>query len=284
MTTWTQYAADPATNWSLLRELRKSTMHYEHARDHGRPDTPRFALGRLCHSLVFEPELAVDAYAIWDGKQRRGKEWEAFQTQHADRTIVRRRDYDQVVRLADKVRDHFLVRQYTGKGLPEHTIRWVDPETGIACKARLDWLSDDEPVFLELKTCRSADEYAFGAACASLGYHGQCAFYRRGCRALGLPHEPLIVAAELELPHDIALFRMPEYGALAVADELVGKLLRKLADYRELGVAGGRYEEERELVLPRWCYPDSEEELTATIVENPIEDNDDHEEMIDGRL
>jgi hypothetical protein len=275
--TWTQYAADPATNWSLLRELKKSTLHYEHAREHGRPDTPRFAKGRLAHTLVFEPDFAVDAYAIFEGAARKGKAWKEFKAANADKTILKRSEYDPIARLADKVRDHFLVRQYNATGIAEQTIKWKDPETGIECKARIDWTSG-EPVFLELKTCRSADEYAFGSACASLSYHGQCAFYRRGLKANGMDKEPIIVAAELEPPHDIALFRMSEHGALAVGDELVGKLLRKLADYRDLGVAGGRYEEERELILPRWCYPDDDGELTATIVENPAEDNDDNEE------
>ncbi len=265
---WQEYVKDPACNWSTLRELRLSTLHYEYALKNGRADTPRFAAGRAVHALALEPEFFDDGFAIYEGKTRKGKEWDAFETDNASKTILKRNEFAKVSAVAKVVREHFLVRLYTEKGRAEVSIKWVDKETGIECKARVDWISESMPAFLDLKTSKTADEFKFGSAAAGLGYHGQMAFYRRGLLANGIKADALIVAVEMEAPHDLAVFRVAEHGALAVGDELVTNLLRKLADYRSLGVAGGRYEEERELLLPKWCYPSDDDGLTATLMDD----------------
>ena len=41
------YAAVPAVNWSSLKELRKSALHYKHALEDSKKETPALLLGTV---------------------------------------------------------------------------------------------------------------------------------------------------------------------------------------------------------------------------------------------
>ena len=46
------------------------------------------SVGSYAHTLVLEPHLEEVEYAIWEGKSRRGKEWEEFSEANKDKTII----------------------------------------------------------------------------------------------------------------------------------------------------------------------------------------------------
>ena len=264
MTTFQQYRALDAVNWSSLKHLRESPLHYKHALTGADTDTTERAKGRAIHTLVFEPALFEREFAIYEGATRRGKDWDAFEAAHAGQTILKVNEVESVAAAANAVRTHPLVAPYLDGGTFEQTVTWTDPATGLACKARMDWLNEPQRVLLDLKSSTTIDPYRFGRIAARFGYHCQLAHYRAGVtHGLGWePTETLIVAVESEAPYDVGVLVLDEDALYAGAEEVAG-LMQKLVQCRESGAWPGRYTEKAALLLPAYVFGD-EDDADAT--------------------
>lgn len=253
------YAAVDAVNWSTLKWMRESPLVYRHRLLHGYADTPALAMGRVTHTLVFEPQKFDAEYAIWDGGDRRGADWKEFAQANAGRTIFKPAEIETAVAMADAVRNHPLVQPYLAGGLFEHAVQWEDMDTGIACKARPDWIIPSTRILLDLKTAVSADSRRFGSAAARYGYHLQMAMYRNAITyGLGwAPNKVKIVVVEKDAPHEVSIFDVPE-DALDAAAEEVADLLRRVQVCRQTNTWPGRYLEEQPLALPAYIYGEVE--------------------------
>jgi hypothetical protein len=69
-----------------------------------------------------------------------------------------------------------------GSGIPERSIYWTDPATGIRCRIRPDWLKQLADVVLcaDYKSCRDASPDAVAKAVRDHAYHQQDALYTDG--------------------------------------------------------------------------------------------------------
>jgi len=78
-----------------------------------------------------------------------------------------------------------------GMGIPERSIYWTDPATGVRCRVRPDWLiiRPDVTVIVDLKTTTDASPDACSKAIESYSYHQQGALYIDGVQAAGLAPE-----------------------------------------------------------------------------------------------
>jgi len=257
------YFGIDAVNWSTLKLLDESPLAYRHAVEHGRPDSAALALGRVTHTLVFEPHKFTAEYAVYEGGDRRGKAWEAFQAAHEDKTILKPGEIATAQAMADAVRSHPLVRPYLAGGQFERVLQWRDRATGIDCKAKADWIVPGLGLLCDLKTARSVDARRFALDVARYGYHGQLAHYANGVEAdLGWKvRRHMIIAVEKAAPHDVAVFDLaPE--AVECGREKVAELLAKLAACRESNQWPGRYTTEQALDLPGWVYGAGEAEIS----------------------
>lgn len=252
------YAEIDAVNWSTLKWMRESPLVYRHRLTQGYPDTPALAMGRLTHTLTFEPQKFAVEYAIWDG-DRRGKAWAEFKEDNHGKTIFKPAEIETAQAMAEAVRTHGLVAPYLAGGLFEHAVLWTDPETGLPCKARPDWIIPDQRILIDLKTCVSADARRFGAAAARYGYHLQCAMYEAAITyGLGwAPNKVKIVAVEKDPPHEVSVFDVPREALDAAAEEVCG-LLRMVQGCRQTNTWPGRYLEEQQLQLPAYIYGEVE--------------------------
>ena len=248
------YGEIRAVNWSTLKEMRKSPRHYLHRLQNPLKDTPRLGLGRGTHTAVFEPDRFLLDYVLWDG-DRRGKAYTAFCEQHPAQTILKVEEYETCLAMRDAVRSHPVAGPaLTPPGEAEKVLTWTDEETGIACKARLDWWRVG--LLADLKTTADIDRDRFAANAYRMGYHGQMAFYRAGLAANGLDAPPpRIIAVEAAAPHDVAVFGLDD-DALYAGELEVRDLLARVAAGRFSGQWPGRYPEEAPLSLPRWAMAD----------------------------
>jgi hypothetical protein len=253
--TFAEYVAIDRVNFSTLKEMRKSPKHYLFAVENSRKDTKRLALGRATHTAILEPDRFAIEYAVYRGGRRAGKDWDAFCAANKDRTIVNLSEYAAALGMRDSVRAHPIAGPILAAGLPEQTFLWTDPETGVECKCRPDWLATMAGCFVDVKTTVDGEAAKFGALAARYGYHLQAAFYRRGLLAHGLDLPPKIVTVEAAEPYDVAVFAVDE-DALYAGDETVGELLRRVAECRASGKWPGRYQNEERLALPSWAFPD----------------------------
>lgn len=247
-----EYTGIDAVNWSTLKEMRRSPLHYKYNMDLPRKETATLRAGRASHTAVFEPDRFMLDYAVYKGKTRRGKKWEAFKAAHHGQTILRVPDYEKALAFRDAVRSHDRAKPYLESGAAEITIRWRDNETGLLCKARLDFRSDSKRCLVDLKGTGSIVYGTFANTAYKLGYHCQLGFYKWGLReALGLDWPVTIIAVESAGPHDLVVFDYSE-ECLATGLDETRSLLTKLAYHREKNEWPGMYSEPQYLEFPAW--------------------------------
>lgn len=250
------YLALDAANWSTVKELRTSALHYRHRIQRPRKDTAGLRAGRSAHTAVFEPDRFLLDYAVFRHKNkggkvvRKGKAWDEFKAQHEGQNIITPDEYATALAFRDAVRNHELARPYLERGAAEKTIEWTDPETGLKCKARLDFVSESKPSLVDLKGTGSIVYGTFASTAYRMGYHCQLGFYRWGLReALGLDLPATVIAVEAKAPHDVGVFPYLEDCLDAGLDE-VRSLLVKLAYHREKNQWPGMYSEEQVMEFP----------------------------------
>lgn len=100
--------------------------------------------------------------------------------------------------------------------LPEVSAFWTDPETGVECRGRFDWLPEVTEgrrlIITDLKTTTSAWPADFVRSGAGFLYDMQAAWYCDAARVLELDPDPafLFVAVEKAEPYDVAVIQLPD--------------------------------------------------------------------------
>lgn len=252
-------ALDERENWSRLKNLGRSPAHYRHALLQPREDTEALKNGRANHTAVFEPQRFARTVAVWDGGRRSGKVWDAFRKTNADKDILTKDEYDQLIGMQRAVRQHPVAGRYLQRGRAEVSVLWTHvvkplggiPGYSIPCKSRADYLVPDCCI-VDLKTCRDASPSAFGRAAFNFEYHAQAAYYVDAVAAVTGKRLPyIIIAAELAPPCVVQVYRIPEH-VLAAGRDRYSSLLYQLNECRTQDRWDGYADEEMDLELPRW--------------------------------
>jgi hypothetical protein len=218
---------DPRTvpvRYSSLRALARSPLHYFDACQQGRTDSLAMRLGRGAHALLLDQPVAV-----FTGKVRNGKVWDAFESEHtaAGDEILNQREYDVGAAIRDAVmRDEEAAALLRGTGVQlEQQLSWsLD---GRACSSRPDAFSPYHVT--ELKTTRDASPGKFIRDAQWRGYHGQLAFYRAALRSLSLSTvgAAYIIAVESVRPYAVTVFEVTP-RALELGTRLYSALFERL--------------------------------------------------------
>jgi hypothetical protein len=247
--TFDEYSAIDAVNWSTLRELEKSPLHYRHLITTPREDTDAMRFGRAVHTSVLEPDRFALEYAVWDGGRRGTNAYKEFEAVNASRTVLSESEYARCIDVRDAVRRCPEAAALLC-GESEVSMTWTDPATGIECKARIDHVN--EGCIVDLKTTPSLDPHDFERSVGDYRYDGQISFYHR---AMPLPRSPRVIAVESKAPHDVAVFRVPEH-LMQSGEHFVADLMFRLSECRERDEWRGRYSGEQELSLPAYLLDD----------------------------
>lgn len=248
-----EYLADPRLNWSRFRRfLLGSPLHYAFPPPDA--DTASRREGRALHTMVLEPHRWYAEYVVWDGDRRAGKAWDAFEAEHADKTILRRSDFEIVRAQAEAV----LARRDAPLGDDhEEVVRWIDPDTGHACKGLIDARGPGWAWITDLKGSGSLDVYQRLAY--RDGHAHQLAWYRRGVRAAhGVTPEAFLVAVETKTPHDVGVWKLSE-ALLDHCEREIVEGLHRLARCQVLGRWPGRFPALEVMEVPTWALPDDVE-------------------------
>ncbi len=255
---FSDYLQIEALNWSSLKHLRSSPLHYRAAVDAPPEDRATLMMGRAAHTAILEPDRFPLDYAVFAGPRRAGAEWGAFEAANAGRTILKESEYSEALAVRDAVARHRPASKVLSRGRPEQTITWTDEATGIRCTGRIDLLQDDGLV--DLKTTSSLDPRRFQRTFMDLGYHLQLAFYARGLRALGMQYPVCrMVAVESCPPHDVLAAEI-DPAAIATGDEEISRLRSTLSVCRAKAKWPGRYPDLDRYDLQTWAYSQPDDE------------------------
>ena len=254
-TSFDVYRQWEAVNNSLLSKIiSHSPAHAKEMRDNPPPQSEAFYFGEGWHCHALEPDKFNDRYAIapvCDRRTKAGKEtWSKFTESVNGKKVIRSEDYLQMQRMTEAIKKQ-VIHRFIEKGQAEVCIVWE--MRGLLCKARLDYVHQDEAVIIDLKSTRDASKDAFSKAIYNYGYYQQGAWYSDGWEALiGDPPAFTFLAVEKSSPYCPAAY---ELGA---KDIIAGRIAYKkaLKIYKECvesGVWPGYPDEVRMISMPEWA-------------------------------
>lgn len=241
-----EYLSDRnAVSSTMLKAAARSPRH---AMNPSKGDTRSRRLGTAVHARVLEPELFKKSYVSCPHKlnSKLGKEFVAI---HSGKTILRDDEMDLVERVSQRALSEtilqqgestFTLEEIVQLGSAEVTIYWIDADTGLTCKARLDLIAGF--LTIDLKTTDDARLQAFSSQADRLGYDIQAAHYLRARRAFEptLPITPFAFLAVELLPFgDVQVHQADPDEFVAIGEESVKATMRRIAESRRTGVATG---------------------------------------------
>lgn len=248
-----------AVSPSRLKLLARSPLHYYDAYlapDREMPEaTAAMQQGTALHTAVLEPELWDATVAVpphtFDRRTKAGRELaQEFEREAAGKIVLSPDDADRVRRMADAVRNHPAARFLLElPGRREASYTWTDAETGLACKTRPDWHSEDRRIVVDVKTTKDASRVEFAKSIANFAYHVQAAWNQD---ALGA-EQFITIAVESTRPYAVAVY--PASGALIAAGQRRYRAaLEQLAECQKSGRWPGYGDIIQEPIeLPGWC-------------------------------
>lgn len=180
------------------------------------------------YSIMFESDLNKNTN---DYKRLKGQ----FELQNMGKTILpavfnKTSMMDVITGVDNALRTHLLAGSLLKQGFQEVTLIWDDADTGIRCKARLDW-NPGKRVLADLK--KTADVAKFKNQICSLNYDVQAGHYTNGAYACGMePDTFIFITVEAAPPFPVKCgYLHPDW--LAYGRSEANRLIGLVADCRQ---------------------------------------------------
>lgn len=209
-----------------------------------------YDFGSVAHGLLLGGvDVAVIDADSWRTKAAQEQRDEA---RAAGRIPMLTADHDRAIDLVDAVLAHPVAGAiFRADGKAEQSLYWIDDETGVTCRGRIDWLHPR--AIVDLKTTINASPGKFSRALVDYGYALQAEWYAQGYEAVTGERLPFVhVVVEKEPPHLVAVYQV-DAEALAYGADRAAEARRIYAECESTDDWPG-YSPEIELVsLPAWA-------------------------------
>lgn len=183
-----QYHQGPGISKSQLDLIEKSPalLEWSKAAPVDEEADKAVDIGNAFEALLLEPErFRVEYIAGPKDAPRNTKEGKArwadveAQAEEAGATILRADQWRQIHLMRDSVMAHPVARRaLNAGGLVQGSYYWTDPDTGLLCRCRPDWMMADVPFVIDVKTSGQIERFA--TSVEDYRYHVQDAFYSDG--------------------------------------------------------------------------------------------------------
>lgn len=252
----------------LLAPSCPALFRYEQT--HPQPHKKAFDLGRAAHELVLGVGSGVEVVDASDFRTKAAKE-QRDAIYAAGKTPLLPAEYRQVQEMADAVKAHPIAAHIfkPGEGLAEQSMFWKDPDSGVVCRARMDWLPTPRAgkrlIVADLKSARSVAPPDLAKAVHEHGLHQQDDFYRRGCRELGIGDKDtsfVFVFVAKTPPYLVTVVEL-DHEARRIGKERNDRALKVYKRCKETGVWPGFSDDITMLSLPLWAERQHDEEFTG---------------------
>ncbi len=257
------YHRDPAPGGSLSASGAKKLLPpscpaiFDYERRNPPKPKPVFDLGHGAHKLVLGsgPDLVRVDFPDWKTKKAQELRKEAHT---AGKVPLLAHELDTVTAMAEALRRHPVASALFDprRGSPEQSLFWTDAESGVNCRARLDWMKPGgrRLIVADYKTAVSAAPSDLGRTVHNFKYHMQAAFYLDGVKALGLHDAPqfVFVFQAKTPPYLVTVIQLDE-AAERIGRELVREAIGIYRRCTDAGEWPGYSSDIEEIALPAWA-------------------------------
>ncbi len=161
-------------------------------------------------------------------------------------------DYERALAVQSAVMAHPVTGAiFARAGEAEQSLYWIDDETGITCRGRIDWLLPN--AIVDVKTAANAAPGKWSRNLVDFGYALQAAWYSDGLEAITGERLPFVhVVVEKEPPYLVAVYQV-DHDALVYGADRAAEARRLYAECESNDDWPG-YSPDIELVsLPAWA-------------------------------
>ena len=255
-----QYHADKtAVSSTSLKEILQSPFAFllAHNGTFKKADNDAFRLGTAIHMAILEPKLFANSYVIMPkfsgvGSVIAREEWKESLPKQT--IILKPEEYEELQHMIEAVKNHKDAANLLKGGQAETSGYFRDPETGIKCRIRPDFLHASGLALIDVKSTRSIFADDFSRTILTYKYYFQMAFYCHGIKQITGKNIdfPLFLAVQKVAPYEVALYQadksMMEKGELEVKAALA-----KLKECIESNQWVSYQQKVQEINLPVWA-------------------------------
>ena len=238
--------------------INGSGKHYYEAQ-YGLKKEPTQALieGSAFHALmedqaIFDAEFIVKPEGL-SLSTKEGKKWKAENVLH--RQILLPTFGEKLKRMSEAVWNFSPACEFMDlEGEAETSHYWTDEMTGLRCKCRPDYITDDLKYVIDYKTTTDASKKGFQRAIVQYGYDIQAGFYMEGIeKCMGLrPKNFIFIVVEKQPPFSVAVY-VADDEMVTLGYEKARRGLSKIK-YWEDAKEFPNYSETVEIIgLPEWA-------------------------------
>jgi exodeoxyribonuclease VIII len=190
--------------------LLKSPYHFKN-KHLFREENRNFDVGSSVHSLVLEPHLFDQEFAVapnCDRRTKAGKEaYNNFVSESEGKTVLTREDYMLCNSMAESVHNQQGTKVFLRDGIAEYS-HFSELE-GVPVRCRPDYYNEKLGVIVDLKTTNDASHKGFMSSVGKFNYHIQVAFYTDVMKSLGYSvNKFLFIVVEKKAPHMVGFYEL----------------------------------------------------------------------------
>lgn len=266
-----EYHSYPAVGRTALMVLIDHTpAHYLHALENPSPETPAKILGAAIHQACLEPKLFKEKMIVkpvFEGYTLKGelttnenckevKEKSAqWHMENHGKTILTLEQFTNIGGMLRAISSHSRAAKLISDGHAEESLFWTDPESGIQCKSRPDFVREGH-IVVELKSTDNASYRSFQKDIANFGYHIQAAMQLDACDAVfGGNHDThIIIAVEKEAPYAVNCFQLDDM-MISEGRQLYIAALKTIQECTKSGKWPAFGDQLTPISLPSWALP-----------------------------
>ena len=205
-----EYHQRPEVSKSDIDLLLKSPYHFKN-KHLFREETKSFDIGSAVHSLVLEPHLFNEEFAIapiCDRRTKEGKEtYNNFVAESEGKTVLSNDDFLLCNSMAESVHNQKATNVFLRDGVAEYS--YFSEFEGVPVRCRPDYYNEKLGVVVDLKTTIDSGHKGFMSSVGKFNYHIQVAFYSDVMKSLGMPvNKFLFVAVEKKSPHMVGFYEL----------------------------------------------------------------------------
>jgi len=213
-----------ATNLKLILEAPKLYKWYVVDKN-PKKETDALRFGNIAHAALLEPDklranIVIEPKFSGTGMRKAKEDWLTALKPGA--MVLDEKESENLIGMMDCLSQDPDVKGILEKGVPEMSFYWDDDVTGLRCKARPDFVTEDGWV-VNFKTAADATMKGFHYAIQDMAYHLQAANYCVGYKQVfgKDPQGYIWIVVEKKAPW---------LSAIYVADEALMEI--GLRDYR----------------------------------------------------